>query len=169
MRKILLTLSASSILGAAVLASNAALAQVAIGGPPPGLGMLLFYRGPGPGGPPSGLGNAGLPGGPPPGLGAHAGRPGPGGAPRFSRLDRPPGFRGDRAIRGDLQRRAGGYDYGRSSAYGDGRTGWHDGRWRRYGVYVYGNSSYSSADSSCTDSYTYSKKRRAYKRVVVCD
>ena len=169
MRKIRLTLSASSMLGAAVLASNAAFAQVAIAGPPPGLGMLLFYRGPSPGGPPSGHGNAGLPGSPPPRLSAHAGRPGPSGAPRFSRVDRPPGLRGDQAIRDDLKGRAGGYGYGRSLAYGDGRIGWHDGRWRRYGVYVYGNSSYSSADSSCTYSYTYSQKRRAYKRVVVCD
>ena len=184
LRKLLLTLSATSILGAAVLASNAALGQHALGGPPP-IGLVGPPSGPGlggppalpglgghaglPGGPPPGLrGHAGLPGGLPPGLRGHAGRSGPGGPPRFSRLDRASGFRGDRDIRGHFKGRSGGHGYGRAR-YAYGRTGWRDGRWGRYGVYVYGNSSDSYANDGCTYSDTYSKKRRAYRRVLVCD
>src|ERR1700756_1604188 len=65
LKKTLLTLSASVMLGAAVAAPSAALAQF---GPPPGPPPALA-------GPPPGFGA----GGPPPGLGA--GGPPPGGAP----------------------------------------------------------------------------------------
>jgi hypothetical protein len=144
LRKTLLTLSASAILGAAVFTPNTALA-FPLGGPPPLPGIGGPPPLPGVGGSPPHLG----PGGPPPHL-APGGPPrlGPGGAP---------------AGRAGVAGRATGYgngnghpsagSYGRSGRYGYGRG--HD------GVYVYGNG--DSSSDGCH--YSYSRQRR----VLVCD
>jgi hypothetical protein len=155
LRKTLLTLCASALLGAAAMAPNTALAFLppppgGLGGPPP----VPHLVGPPPhlGGPPPHLG--GLPprlGGPPP----HARFGGPAGHP--SGLSR---FGG----------RAAGYGHGRSAGYGSSRSarssyGDSYSRYRhrgRYDVYVDGaDTSYS--DDGCY--YTYSRGRR----VMVCD
>ena len=183
LRKTLLTLSASVLLGAAVAAPNAALAQFgpppgpppALAGPPPGLGA---------GGPPPGLGAGGPPlGGPP--AGPVAGLPPRGGAgapPREiaggpPRLDGAAGLRGlDRggsaSLRG-VEARAAAYSahsYTRNSyaSYGYGRG---YGRGYRYwpyaaaAAYAYGRS-YASSD----DGYYYVSAYRRYgsRRVLVC-
>ena len=195
LRKTLLTLSASALLGAAVVGPNAALAfgppppPPAMAGPPPGLaGPPPGLTGPPPGlaGPPRGLGA----GGPPPGLGAggppRLGASGPAG---LSRLGGPVGLRGDRALQGGLRGaqghaaaygygRSGGYSsgrygYGSSSRYGYGRAAWRDRYWRGYGVYVSGSNSssygYASADDACHYTYVHSSNRRSSRRVMVCD
>jgi hypothetical protein len=147
LRKTFLAMSASAVLGAAVIASGAALAFPL--GPPPM---------PGRGGPPP---MPGL-GGPPPGLGAP--RLGPGGSPHLG-AGGPPrlGLGGARAPAAGLAARSGAagragsnYAYSRSGSHGR-----YDHGRGRYGVYAYGDSGSSSDDCY----YTYSRGRR----VLVCD
>ena len=145
LRKTLLTLSASAMLGTAVIAPNAALA---FGPPLPGLG-----------GPPH------LGGGPPhlPGLAGHAG---------LSRLGGPGFHGGGHGLQGNFhgsQGRSAAYGYGHSARYGYGHGEWRHGR-GSYDVSVEGSDGsggdgYASGDAGCT--YTYSERR--HRRVVVCD
>ena len=100
LRKTLLTLSASVLLGAAVAAPNAALAQF---GPPPGPPPILAGPPPGlgAGGPPPGLGAGGPPlGGPP--AGPVAGLPprGPAAAPPRDFAGGPPRLDGAAGLHG---------------------------------------------------------------------
>jgi hypothetical protein len=179
LRKTLLTLSASVMLGTAVIAPNAALAQLP--GPPP-----IGPGGPPLGGPPPGLGAGGPPfGGPPP---AHAfggpprgleGGPvhGGAGAPsRFPRLDGASGVHGvDHAVQGNPH----GFE-GRTAAFshttknyvnnsyandGYGHGGWRHGHWGRYGVQAYGGDSYAQ-DDGCY--YVSAYRHHVYRRVLVC-
>src|ERR1700688_2587167 len=95
LKKTLLPLAASGMLGATVAAPNAALAQFgpppgpppALAGPPPGLGA---------GGPPSGLGAGGPPAGPVAGLPPR----GPAGAPPRDTAGGPPRLDGAAGLRG---------------------------------------------------------------------
>jgi hypothetical protein len=170
LRKTLLILSASVLLGAAVAAPNAALAQFgpppgpppALAGPPPGLGA----GGPPLGGPPAGP-VAGLP---PRGLAAAPPRDIAGGPPR---LDGPAGLRGlDRGgqanFRG-VEGRAAAYSansYTRNSytsyGYGHGYRYWP---YAAAAAYAYGRS-YASSDDGCYYVSTY--RRYGTKRVLVC-
>jgi hypothetical protein len=148
--------------GIAVISESAAFGQP-LGGPPrPGLGGpprpgLGGPPRPGPGGPPRFAG-------PRPGprfAGPRAARPGP-----RARLAGPARFKGgDRGVRGNLRGGRGyraAYGYGGASRYGYAR-----GRWRRgYGVYASGSD--SSGSSGCYYSSRYSKRRKAYTRVLVC-
>src|SRR6202051_2449137 len=152
LKKTLLTLSASVMLGAAVAAPNAALAQF---GPPPGPPPALA-------GPPPGFGA----GGPPPGLGACGPPPGgaPGGPPRdiagaqphFSRLDGAAGPHGlDRG--GQMNFRGVEGRIAASSANGYTRNSYAGhgyGRGYRYwphaaAAYAYGGSYASSVEEDC--------------------
>jgi hypothetical protein len=179
LKKVLLTLSASALLGAAVIAPNAALAQFGpppgplppLAGPPPGLGA---------GGPPPGLGAGGPPlGGPP--TGPVAGLPPRGGAgapPRDiaggpPRLDGAGGLhgleRGGQANFRGVEGRAAAYSansYARNSytSHGYGRAYRH---WpyAAAAAYAYG-SSYASSDDGCYYVSTY--RRYGTKRVLVC-
>ena len=179
LRKTLLALSASMLLGTVVIAPNAALAQLP-GPPPMGLG------GPPLGGPPPGLGAGGPPfGGLPP---AHSFSGPPGGleggplhggavAPsRFSRLDGAPGVHGvDHAAQGnlhDFEGRAATFNsttrnYVSNSYvnYGYGHSGWRHGYGGRYGVYAYGGDSHAQ-DDGCY--YVSAYRRHVYRRVLVC-
>ena len=159
-RKTLLTLSASVLLGTAIIAPNAARAQFP--DPPP-----IGPGGPPVGGPPPGLGAGGPPlagpppahtfGGPPAGLEGGPLHGGAGVPSRFSRLDGAPGVHGvDHAVQGNL------HDFeGRAAAfsnttrnyvsnsyanYGYGHGGWRHGYWGRYGVYAYGGDSHAQGD-----------------------
>jgi hypothetical protein len=163
LRKTLLILSASAMLGAAVIASNGALAF----GPPPL-----------PGGPPHFLGL----GGPPqlPRLGGPPHLAGPGGPAGLSRLGGPGSNGGGHGLQGNVHGLQGhsaayghghtaAYGYGHSARYGYGHGEWRHGHWGRYDVSVegsdgYGADGYASADD-CT--YTFSERRR--RRVLVCD
>ncbi len=149
LRKTLQTLSVSAILGAAVIASNAAFAfgppplpPMGLGGPPPMLG-----------GPPHGLGLPHL-GGAPPHLGGLAPRAGLGGP-----AGRPAGL-------SRLGGRAAGYGSGRSAGYGYGHRGSRYRHWgygAGYGGYAAdGDGSYSNTDDGC-----YSASSRG-RRVIVC-
>ncbi|HXL29841.1 MAG TPA: hypothetical protein VN968_11195 [Bradyrhizobium sp.] len=180
----LLTLTASLVLGAAIAAPSAALAQFgpppgpppAFAGPPPGLGA---------GGPPPGLGAGGAPlGGVP--AGPVAGFPprGPAGAPPRDiaggpRLEGAGGLRGlDRGgqanFRG-VEGHAAAYSansYTRNSynSYGRGYGYGHGSRYWPYaaaaaGAYAYG-SSYTSSDEGCYYVSTY--RRYGTRRVLVC-
>ena len=175
LKKTLLTLSASVMLGAAVAAPNAVLAQFgpppgpppALAGPPPGLGA---------GGPPPGLG-AGGPSFGGPSAGPVAGLPPRGGAgapPRDiaggpPRLDGAAGLRGlDRGGQANFR----GVE-GRAAAYSanshtrNGYTG-HGYRYWPYAAaaaYAYG-SSYASSDDGCYYVSTYN--RYGTRRVLVC-
>jgi hypothetical protein len=181
LKRTLLTLSASVMLGAAVAAPNAALAQFgpppgpppALAGPPPGLGA---------GGPPPGLGAGGPPfGGPPfggPPAGPVAGLPprGPAGAPPRDiaggppRLDRAAGLRGlnrggQANFRG-VEGRAAAYSansYTRNTSHGYG----HGYRYWPYAAaaYAYGGS-YASSDDGCYYVSTY--RRYGTRRALVC-
>jgi hypothetical protein len=156
LRKTLITLAASAVLGVGAIEPNAALAFLPpppLGGPPPGLAGLP-HPGPGLGGPPH--------------LDA-------GGPTDLSRLAGPPGFRGNHGSPGSFHGRAAaanpgraaGSSYGRSGSsgrsgnYDYGHNGWRN---RYYGAYVAGRygSSYGYSDSGCY--YTYSRG----KRVMVC-
>jgi hypothetical protein len=159
LRKALIGMGASAMLGVAAIAPNAALAfgpppLPGIGGPPP----LAGLGGPPPGlaGPPPGVGGL-----PHPGLGAPHGVGGPAGAPRVAGL---PGFRGGaHDLQGNFQGRAAASSYGRSAGHSYGRSGAYSyGRNRYRGVYFTGSYGSSSADDSCY--YTYRRNRR----VVVC-
>jgi hypothetical protein len=178
LKKTLLTLCASVMLGTAVAAPNAALAQFgpppgpppALAGPPPGLGA---------GGPPPGLGAGGPPFGGPP-AGPVAGLPprGPAGAPPRdiaggpARLDGAAGLRGlDRGgqanFRG-VEGRAAAYSadsYTRNSyshGYGHGDRYWP---YAAAAAYAYGGS-YASSDDGCYYVSTY--RRYGTRRVLVC-
>jgi hypothetical protein len=155
--KALLSLSASILLGAAVVAPNAAFAQFL---PPPGPPPFAA--------PPPGLGA----GGPPPGLGTSG--PLPGGPPRFDSgagglhgLDR-----GGQANFRSVEARAAAYSanrytrnsytrYGYGYGYGHGYRDW---RYAAAPAYAYGRS-YAS-DDDCHYVSTY----RGYdnRRVLVC-
>jgi hypothetical protein len=156
LRKTLLSVSTSAMLGAAVIAPNAALAQL----PPPG-------------GPPP------LPAGAPPSPpgGGLAGLAGPGrpSGRRAAGIPRSPIVGGGRpglhGGQGNFSGGRGGYAYGHTATYGYGRSGYAHGNGSRryrysapYGVYVYGNSN----SSGCDYTYEYSNRLRAYRRVSVC-
>ena len=175
LRKTLLALSTSGMLGAALVAPNAALAfpgSVPVlpccfpsDLPDGGLAGL-----PGSGGPPGPGAAAGLP---PSGVGGPAGlaRPGEPPGPRAAGLHRPSGAGGGRpgfsGGHGSAYGHSGTYAYGNTANYGYGRSAY--GSWRQrywpYGVYVYRNSSDSSG---CYYTYKYSSRLRAYSRVQVC-
>ena len=175
--KTLLTLSASLMLGAAVTAPNAALAQLP--GPPPGPPPAFA-------GPPPGLGAGGPPlGGPP--AGPVAGLPprGPAGAPPHDPAGGPPrhggagGLHGlDRGVQASfrgVEGRAAAYSansYTRNSynSYGNdyGRGYGHGYRYWPYAAaaaYAY-DRSYGSSDDGCYYVSTY--RRYSYRRVLVC-
>jgi hypothetical protein len=181
LRKTLLTLSASVLLGAAVAAPNAALAQFGpppgplppLAGPPPGLGA---------GGPPPGLGAGGPPlgGGPP--AGPVAGLPprGPAAAPPRDfaggphRLDGAAGLhgldRGGQANFRGVEGRAAAYSpnsYTRNSHASYGYD--HGYRYWPYAAaagYAYGRSN-ASSDDGCY--YVSAYRRYGSRRVLVCD
>ena len=179
LRKTLLTLSASVLLGAAVAAPNAALAQFGpppgpppgLAGPPPGLGAGGPPRGLGAGGPPLGGPSARpVAGLPPRGLAAApphdiaGGPPRLDGAARLHDLDR-----GGQANFRGVEGRAAAYSansYTRNSytSYGYG----HGYRYWPYAAaaYAYGRS-YASSDDGCYYVSTYS--RYGTRRVLVCD
>jgi hypothetical protein len=184
LRKTLLILSASATLGAAVIASNGALAfgpppLPGIGGPPPGLGGPPRF--PGLGGPP----HFGGPGGPA-GL-SHLGGPGglsrpggPGGPAGLSRLGGPGFHAGGHGLQGNvhgLQGHSAAYGHGRSAAYGYGHSArygyghveWRHGRWGRYDVSVEGSDGYGADGYASADGCTYTYSERRHRRVLVCD
>ena len=176
--KTLLTLSASVLLVAAVVAPNAAVAQF---GPPPGPPPALAGPPPGPGagGPPPGLGAGGPPAGPVAGLPSR----GPAGAPPRDiaggphRLDGAAGLHGlDRggsaSLRG-VEGRAEAYSanshtrnsyasYGYSHGYARSQRYWP---YAAAAAYAYGRS-YASSDDGCYYVSTY--RRYGTKRVRVC-
>jgi hypothetical protein len=163
LKKTLLTLGASVMLGAAVAAPNAALAQFDLPpGPPPALA-----------GPPPGL----VAGGPPPGLaggpaGPVAGLPprGPagasprdiaGGPPRFDAVAGPRGLdRGAQANFRGVEGRAAAYT---RHGYGHGYRYWPYAA--AAAAYAYGGS-YASSDDGCYYVSTY--RRYGTSRVLVC-
>jgi hypothetical protein len=175
LKKTLLTLSASVMLGAAVAAPSAALAQFgpppgpppALAGPPPGLGA---------GGPPPGLGAGGPPlGGPR--AGPVAGLPprGPAGAPPRDIAGGPPRLNGAAGLRGldrggqanfrGVEGRAAAYSassYTRNSYTSHGYRYWP---YAAAAAYAYG-SSYASSDDSCYYVSTY--RRYGTRRVLEC-
>jgi hypothetical protein len=160
-RKTLLILSASAMLGIAAIGPNAA---IAFGPPPP--------PGPGLGGPPPGFHGGPLPGaglgsypradfgGPPhagfAGLAARAGRGGP---PGLARRGGTSSFHpGNIYGRSGYGGRAAAYAYGAAAGYAYGAAS----------GYPYSASrSYSSDD--CYYTYTYSYRLQDYTRVTVCD
>ena len=176
LKKTLLTLSASVMLGAAVAAPNAALAQFgpppgpppALAGPPPGLGA---------GGPPAGLGAGGPPlSGPP--AGPVAGLPprGPagspprdiaGGSPRLDGAAGPRGLdRGGQANFRGVEGRTAAYSansYTRNSYISHGYRSWPYAA--AAAAYSYGTS-YASSDDGCYYVSTY--RRYGTRRVLVC-
>ena len=179
LKKTLLTLSASVMLGATVAAPNAALAQF---GPPPGPPPM--FAGPPPGlgagGPPPGLGVVSPPlGGPP--AGPVAGLPprGPGGAPPRDIAGGPPHLDGAGGLHGldrggqanfrGVEGRAAAYranSYTRNSytnhGYGHGYRYWP---YAAAATYAYG-SSYASSDDGCYYVSTYG--RYGTRRVLAC-
>ena len=180
LRKILLTLSASVLLGTAVIAPYAALAQFGpplgpqppLAGPPPGLGA---------GGPPPGLSAGGPPlGGPP--AGPVAGLPprGPATAPPRDfaggphRLDGAAGLhgldRGGQANFRGVEGRAAAYSassYIRNSyaSYGYDR-GYRHWLYAAAAAYAYGGGSHASSDDGCY--YVSTSRRYGTRRVLVC-
>src|SRR4029077_20715536 len=164
LKKTLLTLSASVMLGAAVAAPNAALAQFgpppgpppALAGPPPGLGA---------GGPPPGLGAGGPPFGGPPARPV-AGLPprGPSGAPPRDIASGPPRLDGAAGLRGldrggqanfrGVEGRAAAYSANSySHGYGHGYRYWP---YAADGAFAYG-CSYASSDDGCYYVSTYNR------------
>ena len=185
LRKPLLTMSAGTMLGVAVIAPNVALA---FGPPPP---LPAFGGAPPPpafGGAPPAPGLAGAPPAPrlggAPGLGRVAGPAG------LSRLGGPPGAsrlagggRGAQGALREVQGRSAGYsNAGRSAVYsyrssgyghyGYDRSGYRYGRAAAYAYgaaagYAYGaGGSYTSDGCYYTSRYSY--RRGAYRRVLVC-
>jgi hypothetical protein len=169
LKKTLLTLSASVLLGTAVIIPNAALAQF---GPPPGPPPALA-------GPPPGLGAGGPPFGGPP-AGPVAGLPprGPAGTPPHDIGGGPPRVEGVAGLRGldrGAQANFRGVD-GRGAAYSasytrNSYTGHGYGHGYRYwpyaaaAAYAYGGS-YASSDDGCYYVSTY--RRYGTSRVLVC-
>ena len=171
LKKTLLTLSASVLLGTAVIIPNAALAQLP--GPPPGPPPALAGPPPGPGagGPPPGLGAGGPPAGPVAGLPPRGPASAPprdiaGGQPR---LDGAAGLRGlDRGgqanFRG-VEGRAAAYSansYTRNSYISHGYRSWP---YAAAAAYAY-DRSYSSSDDGCYYVSTY--RRYGTRRVLAC-
>jgi len=182
--KTLLTLSASVLLGAAIAAPNAALAQFGpppgpppmLAGPPPGLGAGGPPPGLGTGGPPPGLGVGSLPlggpsAGPVAGVLPHGGAGAPprdiaGGPPR---LDGAAGLRGlDRGgqanFRG-VEGRAAAYSASSYTRNGYTSHGYRYWPYAAAAAYAYGGS-YASSDDSCYYVSTY--RRYGTRRVLVC-
>jgi len=177
-RTTLLTLYASVMLGAALTAPTAALAQFlpppgpppALAGPPPGLGAPGPLPGPGAGGPVAGLPPRGLAGAPP--------RDVAGGPPRFSHLDGASGLRGldrggqvnFRSVEGRAAAySASGYAHNSYGSYGGSHSYGHGYRYGAYAAaaaYAYGRSS-ASSDDGCY--YVSSYRRYGNRRVLVCD
>jgi hypothetical protein len=167
LKKTLLTLAASVMLGAAVAAPNAALAQFglppgpppALAGPPPGLGA---------GGPPPGLagGPAGPVGLPPRGPAGAYPRDIAGGPPRFDGVAGPRGLdRGAQANFRGVEGRGAAYSansYTRNSYTGHGDRSWP---YAAAAAYAYGGS-YASSDDGCYYLSTY--RRYGTSRVLVC-
>jgi hypothetical protein len=174
--KTFLSLSASELLGAAIAAPNAALAQFSpppgpppmLAGPPPGLGA---------GGPPPGLGVGGPPlGGP--SAGPVAGLPprGGAGAPPREIAGGPPRLNGAGGLHGLGQANFRGVE-GRAAAYGansytrNSYTSHGYGRAYRHwpyaaaAAYAYGGS-YASSDDGCDYISTY--RRYGTRRALVC-
>ena len=173
-KKTLLMLSATVMVGAALLTPSAALAQF---GPPPGPPPAFA-------GPPPGF----APGGPPPGLGAggprlggapHVGAPprGIAGAPpHSSRLGGAAGLqgldRGGRANFRGVEARGAAYsaNYTRGGYAGDGYRHGHGYRHWTYAAAAaaaYADSgSYASSDDGCY--YVSGYRRNGYRRVLVC-
>ena len=179
LRKILLTLSASVLLGAAVAAPTAALAQF---GPPPGPPPMLAGPSPGlgAGGPPPGVGVGSPPlGGPSAGFVAGLPPRGPAGAPPRDIAGGPPRLDGAAGLRGldrsgqanfrGVEGRAAAYranSYTRNSytSHGNGRDYRH---WpyATAAAYAYGGS-YASSDDGCYYVSTY--RRYGTRRVLIC-
>jgi hypothetical protein len=178
--KTLLALSASALLGAAIVAPNAAPAQF---GPPPGPPPMLADPPPGPAaGPPPGLAGGPRLGSPP--AGPVAGLPSRGGAgapPRDHaagpRLDGPAGLHCfDRGGSGNLrsvEARAAAYSasshtrnsyasYGYSHGYAGSHHYWP---YAAAAAYAYGRS-YAPSDDGCYYVSTY--RRYGTRRVLVC-
>ncbi len=173
--KTLLILSASVLLGAAVAAPNAALAQF---GPPPGPPPMLAGPPPGfgAGGPPPGLAGGPPLGGPPAGPVAGLPRGGPGAPPRDlaggPHLDGAAGLHGSVAAdRPVVEARASGYGANGHIRNSYASYGYGHGRGYRYwpyaaaAAYTYGRS-YASSDDGCTCVSTY--RRYGTRRVLVC-
>ena len=175
-RTLLITLSASVLLGGSVAAPNAALAQL---GPPPGPPPMLAGPPPGlgAGGPPPGLAGGPPLGGPP--TGSVTGLPprGPAGAPPRDIAGGPPRLDGAGGLHGldrggqanfrGVEGRAAAYStnsYTRNSyasyGYGHGYRYWP---YAAAAAYTYGGS-YTSSEDGC---YYVSTTRR-YGRVLVC-
>ena len=162
LRKTLINLAASAMLGVAAIAPNAALA---FGPPPPpsGLGGLPH---PGLGG----LPHPGLGGLPHPGLSSlpHRGAAGPlpraGAGGPHSHLGGSPASQGvGRGFQRNLQGRVASNGYRPSAGSSYGRYGWRD---RYYGVYIDGN--YGSSDSYADEGCYYTYTSRRHRGVVVC-
>ena len=167
-RKTLVTLSASMLLGAAIAAPTAALAQF---GPPPGPPPMLA-------GPPPGLGAGGPPlGGP--SAGPVAGLPprGGAGAPPRDIAGGPPHLNGAGGLHGlerggqanfrGVEGRATAYSassYARNS-YGSYGRGYRHWPYAAAAAYAYGVS-YASSDDGCYYVSTY--RRYGTRRVLVC-
>ena len=180
-RTTLPTLYARVMLGAALAAPNAALAQFlpppgpppALAGPPPGLGAPGPLPGPGAGGPPLG-GPAGGPvaGLPPSGVAGAPPRDVVGGPAHFSHLDGASGLRGlDRGgqvnFRG-VEGRAATYGVGRYAHNSYGSYGHGYRYWPYAAAAAYANgSSYAPSDNGCYYMSTY--RRNGNRRVLVCD
>jgi hypothetical protein len=175
-KKTILMLSATVILGTALVAPTVALAQF---GPPPGPPPMLAGPPPGlgAGGPPPGLGSGGPPlGGPP--AGPIAGLPPrvPTGAPPRDVAGGPPHLNGAGGLHGlerggqanfrGVEGRAAAYSansYIRNSyGYGHGYRYWP---YAAAAVYAYGGS-YASSDDGCYYVSTYSQY--GTRRVLVC-
>ena len=178
--KALLTLTASVLLGAAVVAPSAALAQLP--GPPPGPPPMLAGPPPGlgAGGPPPGLAGGPPLGGAPAGLAAGLPPRAPAGVPPHDiaggapRLDGAAGLRGlDRGgqanFRG-VEARAANYSangYTSNSYASDGYGhGYRYGRYAAAAAYAYGRSYASSDDDGCY--YVSAYRRYGYRRAFVC-
>jgi hypothetical protein len=170
----LLTLSVSVILGTAIVAPSAALAQF---GPPPGPPPALS-------GPPPGLGAGVPPSGGPPAAPAFAGLPprGPSGAvprdiagapPHFSRLDGATGPHGlDRGGQANFRGAEGRIAASSANSYTRNDYASHGyGRGYRYwpyaaaAAYAYGRS-YASSEEDCYYVSTY--RRNGHRRVLRC-
>jgi hypothetical protein len=163
----LLTLSVSVILGTAVVAPSAALAQF---GPPPGPPPALS-------GPPPGLGAGGPPPGGPPAAPAFAGVPprGPSGAPPRHIADGPPRLDGAGGLHGldrggqasfrGIEDRAAAY--GANSYTRNSRGSGHGTRyWPYAAAAAYADGSSYASDDGCY--YVSAYRRYGYRRVLVC-
>jgi hypothetical protein len=146
LRKTLITLAASAMLGVAAIAPNAALA---FGPPPPPPGL-------------GGLPHPGLGGPPHPGAGGPLPRAGAGGP--LSHLGGSPGSQGvGRGFQHNLLGRSASNGYRRSAGNSYGRDGWGN---PSYGVNIDGN--YGSSDSYADEGCYYSYTSRRHTGVVVC-